>query len=199
MPKILKNGVQEAEFLRILDKITKKLSYTFKFGYHSAEDIKQQAAIFALEGLEKYDNKRPLENFLWTHIRNRLFNFKRDKYQRPDKPCLSCPHHRPNQQNFCGKYFHQSECKEYSSWCKRNDSKKNIMRPMVVDNLNELFKSNQVTDFLQNSEILNKIDHNLPVKYREHYLKMLHGDKVSKSAQRTVIEQISLILQINNA
>ena len=160
--------------------------------------MKQQAAIFALEGLNKYDNKRPLENFLWTHIRNRLFNFKRDKYQRPDKPCLSCPHHRPNQQNFCGKYFHQSECKEYSSWCKRNDSKKNIMRPMVVDNLNELFKSNQVTDFLQNSEILNKIDNNLPVKYREHYLKMLHGDKVAKSDQRTVIEQISLILQINN-
>ena len=40
--------------------------------------MKQQAAIFALEGLEKYDNKRPLENFLWTHVRNRLFNYKRE-------------------------------------------------------------------------------------------------------------------------
>ena len=188
----------EEQVIQIINNIANSLASKFKFGYHELEDMRQQARLFAWEGIDNYDGIRPLENFLWTHIRNRLFNFKRDKYQSPDKPCLSCPHHRPNQQNFCGKYFHQSECKEYTSWCKRNDSKKNIMRPMVVDNLNELFKSNQVTDFLQNSEILNKIDHNLPVKYREHYLKMLHGDKVSKSDQRTVIEQISLILQINN-
>ncbi len=189
--------MQEAEFLRILEKITKKLSYTFKFGYHSAEDIKQQAAIFALEGLEKYDNKRPLENFLWTHIRNRLFNFKRDKYQRPDKPCLSCPFHKPNEESFCGKFFHPSECKEYTAWCRRNESKKNIMRPMVVENLNELFKQNIASDILQNSEILKAIDNNLPVKYRENYLRMLYGDKVPKAEQRTVLEQISKILNKN--
>jgi hypothetical protein len=192
---MLKNGVPEAEFLKILDKITKKLSYTFKFGYHSAEDIKQQAAIFALEGLEKYDNKRPLENFLWTHIRNRLFNFKRDKYQRPDKPCLSCPFHRPNEQSPCAKYFHQSECKEYFNWYKRNDSKKNIMKPMIVDNLNELFKSGSVTERLQHNEVFTLIDEFLPVQYRENYLKMLHGDKVPKAEQRIVIEQITNILK----
>ena len=50
--------VKEEDFLKALDIISKKLIYKFKFGYHDIEDMKQQAAIFALEGLENYDNKR---------------------------------------------------------------------------------------------------------------------------------------------
>jgi DNA-directed RNA polymerase specialized sigma subunit len=92
----LPHGVSEEEFLTVLDNISKRLGHKFKFGYHNFDDMKQQAAIFALEGLEKYDKKRPLENFLWTHVRNRLFNYKRDNYQRPDKPCLSCPLYDPH-------------------------------------------------------------------------------------------------------
>ena len=43
--------VKEEDFLNALDIISKKLIYKFKFGYHEIEDMKQQAAIFALEGL----------------------------------------------------------------------------------------------------------------------------------------------------
>jgi len=57
----LHNKVTEQEFLEVLENISKRLGHKFKFGYHSYEDMKQQAAIFALEGLEKYDNTRPLE------------------------------------------------------------------------------------------------------------------------------------------
>ena len=77
--------------------------------------MKQQAAIFALEGLEKYDNKRPLENFLWTHVRNRLFNYKRDNYQRPDKPCLSC-------------VFYDAHCATSTNQCNEYDDKTNCRR-----------------------------------------------------------------------
>ena len=87
------NQVDENEFLKIVDIISKKLAYKFKFGYHEYDDMKQQISIFALEGLKNYDHKRPLENFLWTHVRNRLFNYKRDNYQRPDKPCHGFPPH----------------------------------------------------------------------------------------------------------
>jgi len=58
----LPNNVNEEEFLTVLENISKRLAYKFNFGYHSIEDMKQQAAIFALEGLKKYDNSRPLEN-----------------------------------------------------------------------------------------------------------------------------------------
>ena len=81
-PKKLHNKVSESEFVQVWEKISKKLGYKFKFGYHSHEDMKQQAAIFALEGLKNYDYKRPLENFLWTHVRNRLFNFKRNNFSK---------------------------------------------------------------------------------------------------------------------
>ena len=53
----------EQEVIDIIDGIANRLCYKFKFGYHSPEDMKQQARLFAWEGLDKYDGKRPLENF----------------------------------------------------------------------------------------------------------------------------------------
>ena len=70
------NNVSEEELLSTIDIISKKLAYKFRFGYHEIEDMKQQISIFALEGMANYDHNRPLENFLWTHVRNRLFNTK---------------------------------------------------------------------------------------------------------------------------
>lgn len=58
-PNKLPHGVTEEDFLKVLDNISKRLGHKFRFGYHDFEDMKQQAAIFAMEGLEKYDNTRP--------------------------------------------------------------------------------------------------------------------------------------------
>ena len=130
------NKVSESEFLEVLDNISKRLVHKFKFGYHDIDDMKQQAAIFALEGLEKYDNSRPLENFLWTHVRNRLFNYKRNNYQRPDKPCLNCPLYDPTYRNStsqCSKYNNKKNCELYAAWSNRNENKKNIMQPSYID------------------------------------------------------------------
>jgi hypothetical protein len=69
------------------------------------------------------------------------------------------------------------------------------MKPIIVDNLNELFKTGSVTEELQHNEVFKLIDDSLPVQYRENYLKMLHGDKVPKAEQRVVIEQITYILK----
>ena len=106
-PKLPK-GVSQEDFLTALDNITKRLASKFRFAYHSIDDMKQQAAIFALEGLKNYDTSRPLENFLWTHVRNRLFNYKRNNYQRPDNPCITCPFfdkHLQNSNNQCSKFL----------------------------------------------------------------------------------------------
>jgi DNA-directed RNA polymerase specialized sigma24 family protein len=79
------NYCDESEFLDIVDRIANKLSRKFLFGYHTVDDMRQQCYLEALKGLENYDHSRPLENFLWIHIRNRLFNYKRDNYTRPDR------------------------------------------------------------------------------------------------------------------
>jgi hypothetical protein len=176
-----KKQVSEEEFLRVLDNISKKLVYKFKFGYHDVEDMKQQAAIFALEGLEKYDHTRPLENFLWTHVRNRLFNYKRNNYQRPDKPCLTCPLYDPQNKvstSQCSKYSDKQSCDLYKSWLSRNNSKKNIMQPSYIDY--DITNNVELINDVANNEIINFLDINIDSEFRETYLRLKHGEKIPK-------------------
>lgn len=203
-PQIFHPTVTEQEFISVWNKISKKLGYKFKFGYHSYEDMKQQAAIFALEGLKNYDNKRPLENFLWTHVRNRLFNYKRDHYQRPDKPCLTCPFYKPNKlhnnscPSECSEFTNKNDCSLYLSWVQRNDTKKNIMRPITIDNVSEnskeLSKDNLLLN-IANKEIMNIIDQNISIKIRPIFLKIIGGIKISKIETLKLVKEIKKILQ----
>ena len=175
--------VKEEDFLAILDKITKKLVHKFRFGYHSAEDMKQQASIFALEALERYDGKRPLENFLWTHVRNRLFNYKRNNYQRPDSPCVRCPFYdklNKKSTSGCLEFSNKSDCSLYDGWFKRNENKKNIMQPSFIDNEQEYFFSKFTMDDVGNKEIIEYLDINVKSDHREFYLKLKHGVKINK-------------------
>ena len=203
----LPNGVSEQEFLTVLENISKRLGHKFKFGYHSYEDMKQQAAIFALEGLEKYDNKRPLENFLWTHVRNRLFNYKRDNYQRPDKPCLSCRFYDKNcsqSLNQCTEYSDKAACEEYHTWNNRNTNKKNIMKPVGIPDLeeqnvsiNKLFSSDTILDIVSDKQILELLDRQIPAQHRPAYLKLKYGDKVYRNDLNKLIDCIKTILKEN--
>ena len=200
-PSNLHNKVSEEEFLIVLENISKRLGHKFKFGYHSYDDMKQQAAIFALEGLEKYDNTRPLENFLWTHVRNRLFNFKRDNYQRPDKPCLSCPLYDPQfkcSSNQCEKYTNKNDCELYNSWETRNTSKKNIMKPVAIEDIKEYFTANanseDISETTFNKELIEMLDTHIPAQHRETYLKFKYGEKVSKGDLNKLLKVIRDIL-----
>lgn len=190
-----KREISEAELLETIETISRKLAYKFRFGYHEIEDMKQQISIFAIEGLANYDHKRPLENFLWTHVRNRLYNYKRDNYQRPGKPCLACPLYRPNDHRFpslCEKYTDTTECKEYSTWEKRNNSKKNLMYLNTIEELRDMVseqKNNEI-DSLLNQEILDRIEAELSGEERKTYLKIKNGVKITKLESKKLIENI---------
>jgi DNA-directed RNA polymerase specialized sigma subunit len=201
--KELPNGVSEQEFLTVLDNISKRLAHKFKFGYHDFDDMKQQAAIFAMEGLEKYDNSRPLENFLWTHVRNRLFNYKRNNYQRPDKPCLSCPLYDKLYQksnNQCAKFLNKDDCEPYSNWTQRNSTKKNIMLPQNIEQSPESIKNqhhaNDPSNIHENKELVQFFDqHITKPEYRETYLKLKNGAKVNKPDVDKLKEYISTLMK----
>jgi len=187
--------VDENELLKVIDIITKKLAYKFKFGYHDIEDMKQQICIFALEGLKNYDHTRPLENFLWTHVRNRLFNYKRDNYQRPDKPCYTCPLF-DKTLSICTKYSNKNDCDLYSSWSKRNESKKNLMHLTTIEEVKDysnIFLNNESLS-LENQEILKILDEELSGEFRSIYLKLKGGSKVSKSDKDKLLSKIQEIL-----
>jgi hypothetical protein len=197
----LPNNVDETEFVRVVENISKRLGYKFKFGYHDFDDMKQQAYIFALEGLQKYDNKRPLENFLWTHIRNRLFNYKRNNYQRPDKPCLTCPLYDKSYScstNQCSKYTNKSDCELYSNWSIRNEAKKNIMQPTYIDKEPESYRSSNLVDSIGDKEILQFLDLNVSSEYRENYLKLKHGLKIPKQQLLKLKQYIQNLIVENN-
>ena len=191
--------VSEEEFLKVLDNISKRLVYKFRFGYHDIDDMKQQAAIFALEGLEKYDNSRPLENFLWTHVRNRLFNYKRNNYQRPDKPCLTCPFYDPKCKtttNECSAYENKNDCELYASWIKRNTNKKNIMKPNYIDY--DIINKENFENTAENSEIIKFLDSNISTEHREAYLRLKHGEKITKQKLIKLQKHIQEILKTFN-
>jgi len=192
------NKVTEKHFLETIDKICYKLLHKFRFGYHDIEDMKQQAYIFALQGLENYDTSKPLENFLWTHIRNRLFNFKRDKYQRPDKPCNTCEYYDPNYQRStsqCAQFNCKTNCSLYNNWYVKNNYKKNLMQVSSTDSTENI--QNNEADFInniQNQEILKRIDPHVRVDLRKHYLMILYGQKIPKKHQSLLLQHIKEIL-----
>lgn len=193
------NGIDEEEFLKTVDKITKKLVYKFKFGYHDIEDMKQQATIFAIQGLEYYDKKRPLENFLWTHVRNRLFNYKRDNYQRPDQPCNTCPFFDKNYEcsiNQCSEYKNKNDCEIFNAWDKKNSAKKNIMKPLAIEHVSEMKSSLCSKDLIKNKELLKIIDEKIPIKIRSSYLNFLAGQKIPKKEYENLVSAIRQILNI---
>lgn len=192
--------VSEEDLLEAIAIISKKLAYTFRFGYHQVEDMQQQISIFAIEGLEKYDHVRPLENFLWTHVRNRLFNFKRDNYQRPDKPCTSCPFFKPNQadkDSDCSEYTDKLSCDLYASWYSRNNIKKNLMYFNTIEELKEYLPNykNQSNNH-EHSELISMLEESLFDEHREIYIKLKHGNKVYKHELNKLAIKIGEI--INN-
>ena len=187
----------EDEVVNIINNVANRLARKFKFGYHDIEDMKQQARLYAWEGMENYDNTRPLENFLWTHVHNRLFNFKRDKYERPNKPCVECKQYIGGT---CHIYDDLEECVSYKYWKTKNKNKKNLMNTIDITDINDTYEENikeiyNLDDKLYYIEILELIDKELPINLRPLFLRLKFGLKLTKTQKikiQVVIKEILL-------
>ena len=169
-------GMKKNEVLKIINRICDRYAYKFQFGYYTPDDIRQEAFIIAIDALERYDESRPLENFLAVHVKNRLNNFKRDKFYRQTKK-------NPNdkQQHI-------------------NNSKKYLMEPLDITNIrDEQEKNMRVSDdFIEsiaNQELLDIIDEHLDVSLRSDYLRVRDGTYVPKPRREQIIEEIVEILR----
>lgn len=202
-------GMTESEVLASIDRIANGLAYKYKFGYYSIEDMKQEARIEAIDGLERYDpTKGKLETFLWTHVNNRLYNLKRNKFARPDKPCLDCPlkaydPHRQNSTSQCTKYNDKMNCEPFASWEKRNSAKKNIMSPIGMINVKDENERNmrQEDDVAQNidfAHMVSLLDEKIPIPLRRAWIKMQNDIKLPKSERTKLLDAIREILAEDN-
>lgn len=73
-------NMSEQQVLDIIELIISRIAPKYTFNGYDLDDIKQEAFIICLDALERYDRKRPLENFLSVHLSNRLKNFIRDNH-----------------------------------------------------------------------------------------------------------------------
>lgn len=163
------------EYLETLDRVVRILAPSFTFGFYDLDDVMQEARIMGLECIERYDEKRPLENFLYTHIRNRLLNLQRDKLRRNDPPCLPCHMGTP-----CVPHGY---CEAYARWLARNNAKTNLMRPLGMDALPERAEP----EHEDHTELWALIDAELPVHLRADYLMLKAGVSLPKSRRDTLL------------
>jgi DNA-directed RNA polymerase specialized sigma24 family protein len=168
-------GMTESEVLEVINKICERYAYKFQFGYFEPDDIRQEAFIIALDALDRYEEGRPLENFLAVHVKNRLNNFKRDKYYRQNKK------------------------KDDDRQAQLNNSKKFLMEPLDISNIRDenernMRDDNDFVELIANSELLSIIDEKLDVTYRSDYLRMRDGAYVPKPRREEITQEINKIL-----
>jgi len=186
-------GKTEAEVLAAIEKAVDILAPGFVFGPYTLDDIKQEGRLEAIKLLEKdvYDTSRPLENLLYTHIKNRYINLVRDKLRRSDSPCPQC------HSGFSCRP--EGPCEKYVIWRDRNRVKSNIMRPLDLDHVADEHEQrtrveSTVTSEAELAELLAKIDAQLPAGLRSDYLKMRDGVTIPRTRKAQVEEAVKAII-----
>lgn len=156
----------EQEALEKIIKIAKALAPKYVFDCYDKEDLEQEAIMMGIEAMSRYDPSRPLENFLYTHISNRLKNFKRDNYFRPS----STGEPERVQQN-----------------------KKNILD---AGNLEEgaVYFEPDMDAIIDDRAIIEKIERELPISYRKDYLKLCAGVRISINRKEEIYSLIREIV-----
>lgn len=67
-------------------KVAQIIAPKYSFAHYTKHDLIQEAIIMGMDAYNRWDHKRPFENFVSTHISNRMKTFKRDKYYRSNGP-----------------------------------------------------------------------------------------------------------------
>lgn len=154
--------------MELISKIAKDLAPRYKFGSYTVDDIEQECYILALEALEKYDNVRPLENFLRTHLRRRLCNLRRDLFYRKESSLAE----------------QKKAILQPLDLADIDDEEE----PNLVVNVN-------ILEDITRDEIIDYINEKLEASFRSDFLKVLAGVKISNfrsvNLKRRIIEIVT--------
>ena len=160
------DNLSEQEVIEVITRVSKKLAPKFVFASYEAEDIEQEAFLMGVEGLDRYDSSKPLENFMYTHINNRLKNFKRDNYYRFD----------------------------YGNAQRIQDRKKNILEPMDIAALYSVSTEDETISNAHMAEMVDLIDRKLPAELRGDYLRLQTNSPLPKGRKAMVTRAIEGII-----
>lgn len=163
----LPKGVDEEHVTTVIIRIARRLAPKYVFAGYDVEDIEQEAFMIGIAGLEKYDPSRPLENFMYTHINNRLKTFKRDNYYRLDYG---------------------------TSAQKIQDRKKSLLEPVPIHAIHAIYLCCNIADDIHLKEVLEIIDRKLPAHLRGDYLKLTSNAPLPKGRKAQIISVIQSII-----
>lgn len=208
-------GYNEEQLVKIIKRVVNSLAKSFRFGSYEIEDIQQEGFILAIELLDKeeFDPKKPLDKYLYTHIRRRLMNLKRNKYARYEIPCKKCPFYSPDNskspwKNECEIFENKMDCEKWNKWTTRNESKKNLNTPHnstivsndeiidipVVDN-----SSIDVSNVAHINELKKIITEKIPAELMADYYRYIHGVAMSKTKKDRIKDILNdIAAEINN-
>ena len=158
-------NMTEQETLDTITKVVNRISPKYTFYGYTVDDIKQESYIICIKALERYDNKRPLENFLSKNLSNRLKNFVRDNYFISDTNDDRVKVLQPAQLDYEDSIIDGDSC--YS-----------------IDD-----------ERLDKEELSSFIDVNLPASMRMDYLKMLENIYIPKARKTEIVEKIQELSQ----
>jgi len=178
----------EGEVLTIIARATAGMAQKYKFGFYGIDDIEQECFIFAVEALEKYDGRAPLEHFLRVHIRNQLLNLHRSKLCRYEVPCINCPFFDKNKKksdNQCTEFVNKMDCKKWADWSKRNASKSGLMNPSDIYSVD--FDSLINDERIDYNEVRNELDKLIPPELRADFLRLLDGVKIPTKSRDKIL------------
>lgn len=150
-----------------ISKISSRLASKYTFPNYEADDISQEAFIIGMEALDRYDGVRPLENFLSIHIKNRLNNFKRDHYYRQDDGNAE-----QIQQN-----------------------KKKLLDAGSIDEIRNFILAQNVSDNIEERELIDYIDLRLPANMRSDYLRFKNDQNLTKTKRNQLVACLKEIVE----
>ena len=156
----------EAEVLKVIEKVVGRIGRDKEFGYFDKEDIKQEARIFCINAMPKYDGVRPLENFLHVVVRRLYINLRRDKFHRPG---ASEDHPKRRIMEPIG----IDNAEEY------------IPDNNNIDILSDIAKK----------EMFDLIEKNLDISMLSDFLRLRSGDEVPQNRKYVVLQSIREILE----
>jgi len=159
------SNTTEKETLKVIDKVINKTAAKYTFYGYTVDDIKQESYIICIEALERYDENRPLENFLSSNLSNRLKNFVRDNYFLSNTDSERVKVIQPAQLDY--------EEKLVDSFEKYSIREENVDSNYLSENIDRL----------------------LPSSMRMDYLKMLDNIYINKSRKLEINEKILEIMQ----
>ena len=158
-------GMTEQQVVDQIKVVCNRIAPRYTFYGYTVEDIKQESFIICMEALNRYDEERPLENFLSVNLSNRLKNFVRDNH-------------------FIGNENEERQKVAQPAQLDFDDS--------IVD---EAGKCETSHDKIEYEEMIYAINTYLPANLRMDYLKMINDVYITKQRREEIIDIIKGILE----